>query len=97
MLTVDGFGLRENQKEMPLQLHENQILIICLILIPTQLWAQAVKMWDYQKAKWEIVKLAILNIGAGRVVYQSLTRVNLAVEINHLIRCQPSTLRSNMR
>ena len=37
-----------------------------------------------------------LNIGAGRIVYQSLTRVNIAVRRTPLPTCPPFILHSNM-
>ena len=60
MLTVlDGFGLRENQKGNAVTAARKPNIDYLFNTYPhTQLWAQAVKMWDYQKAN-EIVKLAI--------------------------------------
>ena len=36
-------------------------------------------MLDYLKDKWVTQKL-VMNIGAGRIVYQSLTRINKSID-----------------
>ena len=45
-------------------------------------------MWVYQKVKWEI-QVGHMNLGAGRIVYQDLAKLNLAVENKTMSQEQP--------
>ncbi len=38
----------------------------------------------YPKGKWEIAEVGHMNLGAGRIVYQDLAKINMAVENNTL-------------
>ena len=42
-------------------------------------------MLDFLKDKWEILRWN-LNIGAGRIVYQDLAKINLACEDNSIAK-----------
>ena len=81
MLTVlDGFGLRENQKGNAVTAARKPNIDYLFNTYPhTTLGASGedVGLPEGQMGNSEV---GHLNIGAGRVVYQSLTRVNLAVK-----------------
>ena len=85
LVILDGWGLSESQQNNAVTLADTPCLDALLQQYPTaQLTASGrdVGLPDGQMGNSEV---GHLNIGAGRIVYQDLTRISLAIEQNQLI------------
>ena len=67
------------QKEMRLLMRKNRILIDIGISIPHNHLTAAGEAVGLPEGQMGNSEVGHLNIGAGRIVYQSLTRVNVAI------------------
>ena len=85
LVIMDGFGIRKEQKGNAIAAAKKPHLDAIFNEYPhtlIQASGEAVGLPDGQMGNSEV---GHMNIGAGRIVFQSLTRVNIAVRENTLI------------
>jgi len=57
-----------------------------MLNIPTPNFLPAARMWVCPTAKWANSEVGHLNIGAGRIVYQDLVKINRAIADNSIMQ-----------
>ena len=75
-----GLMSRKKNTVTPLFWLIPRLLITSLPTIPTACWALPGKTWAFPTGRWAIPEVGHLNLGAGRVVYQDLCRVDNAIK-----------------
>lgn len=88
LVILDGWGINDYKKVSAIAGKNTPTVDSLLNLYPNATLTTYGEDVGLLKGRWETLKVGDINIGAGRVVYQELARINKAIRDKELLSNQ---------